>query len=82
MIKKLIKNLLNTVNALLAKSVRVYLIQFPTVLASVAMPSSTVPAPYKTPRAVPHEVIPKSEKIKITTLMEYIEMINDKIFVI
>lgn len=58
------------------------MIQFPTVLASVAMPSSTVPAPYKTPRAVPHEVIPKSEKIKITTLMEYIEMINDKIFVI
>ena len=63
MIKKLIKILLNSPNVLLSKPVRAYLIQFPTVLTSVATPSRTVPVPYKTPRAVPQEISNVIKKI-------------------
>ena len=60
----------------MVKSVRVYLIQFPTVLASVAMPSSTVPAPYKTPRAVP-QPIKKDIKInEMITLVKFLDIIK------
>ena len=69
MIKKLIKILKNSANVQLSKPVRAYLIQFPTVLTSVATPSSTVPVPQRTPRAVPQDVIAESK-------------INNKIFLI
>ena len=54
--KNLTTNLKIFKNVWMIKISKSYFIQFPTVRASVAIPSKTVPVPYSTPRAVPHEV--------------------------
>ena len=55
--KNLTINLKIFKNVWVIKISKSYFIQFPTVRASVAIPSKTVPVPYSTPRAVPQEVI-------------------------
>ena len=58
------------------KPVRVYLIQFPTVLTSVATPSRTVPVPYRTPRAVPQLINKDINISEITTLLKFLDIIK------